>query len=96
MTKDEALKMAYDWLNEYAPTEVVEACKKALEQPAQSEYMVNEGGTGTVLRKSAPAWQGLSDKDVMDLTNFWNISDIEIEPFITMVANKVKEKNNGI
>ena len=41
-------------------------------------------------------WQGLSDKDVMDLTNFWNISDIEIEPFITMVANKVKENNNGI
>lgn len=41
-------------------------------------------------------WQGLSDKDIVDLTNFWNISDIEIEPFITMVANKVKENNNGI
>jgi hypothetical protein len=41
-------------------------------------------------------WQGLSDEDVTDLLNFWNISDIEIEPFITMVANKVKEKNNGI
>jgi hypothetical protein len=25
--------------------------EQALEQPAQSEYMVNEGGTGTVLRK---------------------------------------------
>lgn len=33
MTKDEALKMAYDWLNEYAPDEVVQACKEALEQP---------------------------------------------------------------
>ena len=30
MTKDEALKMAYDWLNEYAPPEVVQACKEAL------------------------------------------------------------------
>lgn len=41
-------------------------------------------------------WHELSDEDVTDLLNFWNISDIEIEPFITMVANKVKEKNNGI
>ena len=39
-------------------------------------------------------WQGLSDADVTDLANFWNISDIEIEPFIEMVARKVKE-NNG-
>ena len=30
----EALKMAYDWLNEYAPPEVVQACKEALEQPS--------------------------------------------------------------
>lgn len=42
-----------------------------------------------------PPWHELSDEDVTDLLNFWNISDIEIEPFITMVANKVKEKNNG-
>ena len=35
MTKDEALKMAYDWLNEYAPPEVVQACKEALVQPTQ-------------------------------------------------------------
>lgn len=35
MTKqtEDALKMAYDWLNEYAPPEVVQACKEALEQP---------------------------------------------------------------
>jgi trehalose/maltose hydrolase-like predicted phosphorylase len=38
-------------------------------------------------------WQGLSDGDVTDLVNFWNISDIEIEPFIEMVVRKVKEKN---
>lgn len=37
MTKqtEDALKMAYDWLNEYAPPGVVQACKEALEQPAQ-------------------------------------------------------------
>jgi trehalose/maltose hydrolase-like predicted phosphorylase len=38
-------------------------------------------------------WQGLSDGDVTDLVNFWDISDIEIEPFIEMVVRKVKEKN---
>jgi len=38
-------------------------------------------------------WQGLSDGDVTDLVNFWNISDIEIEPFIEIVVRKLKEKN---
>ena len=40
MTKNEALKMAYDWLNEYAPLEVVQACKEALEQPVQEPVAV--------------------------------------------------------
>ena len=41
MTKQtEALKMAYDWLNEYAPPEVVQACKEALEQPVQEPVAV--------------------------------------------------------
>ena len=38
-------------------------------------------------------WHDLSDADVTDLANFWNISDIEIQPFIDMVARKVKENN---
>jgi hypothetical protein len=38
MTKDEALKMAYDWVNEYAPPEVVQACKEALEQPLTRDW----------------------------------------------------------
>ena len=37
MTKDEALKMAYDWLNEYAPPEVVQACKDTLEQEERTQ-----------------------------------------------------------
>jgi hypothetical protein len=40
------------------------ADKQAQEQPAQSEYMVNEGGTGTVLRKPAQSWQGLTDDEI--------------------------------
>ena len=41
-------------------------------------------------------WQDLSDEEVTDLTNFWNISDIGIEPFIDKVMRKLKEKNHGI
>lgn len=41
------------------------------------------------------AWQGLSDKDVKDLADFWEVSDIEIEPFIKMVLQKVKDKKHG-
>jgi hypothetical protein len=40
-------------------------------------------------------WQDLSDEEVTDLANFWNISDISIEPFIDKVVRKLKEKNNG-
>jgi flagellar biosynthesis/type III secretory pathway protein FliH len=40
---------------------------KKAEQPSQSEYMVNEGGTGTVLRKTAPSWQGLSDDEILEI-----------------------------
>jgi hypothetical protein len=40
MTKDEALKMAIDWIekqlkSKYSHTDILNACKKALEQPSQ-------------------------------------------------------------
>jgi hypothetical protein len=38
-------------------------------------------------------WQGLSDKDVKDLADFWEVSDIEIENFIKKVLQKVKDTN---
>ena len=40
-------------------------------------------------------WQGLTDDEIKDLANFWDISDIKIEPFIEKVIQKIKEKNNG-
>ena len=40
-------------------------------------------------------WQGLSAAEIKDLANFWDISDIKIEPFIEKVIQKIKEKNNG-
>ena len=142
MTKDEALKMAYDWVNEYAPPEVVQAYKEALEQeertqrtmhcgtadafiamdddhkrrwfvqslreskrrkeledileqPAQSEYMVNEGGTGTVLRKTAPSWQGLSDDEIWNIANFLGKNKEWDYPvmFAKTIEQALKEKN---
>lgn len=41
----------------------------------------------------APSWKGLSDDEVTDLANFWDISDIGIEAFIDKVVRKSKEKN---
>jgi hypothetical protein len=57
--KDKALQMAIECLEYHFEQGawggdlegIIHTCKEALEQPAQSEYMVNEGGTGTVLRK---------------------------------------------
>lgn len=47
-----------------------------------------------VYTHSAPSWQGLSDDEVTDLANFWDISDIGIEAFIDKVVRKSKEKNH--
>jgi hypothetical protein len=41
------------------------------------------------------AWQGLTDDEVENLANFWNISDIGIEAFIAKIEHKLKEKNHG-
>jgi hypothetical protein len=38
-------------------------------------------------------WKGLTDDEIKDLANFWDISDIKIEPFIEKVIQKVREKN---
>jgi hypothetical protein len=42
-----------------------------------------------------PAWQGLTDEELNELADFWDLSDINIEPFIEKVERKVKEKNHG-
>jgi rubrerythrin len=45
MTKDEALKMAIDWIekqlkSEYSHTDILNACKEALEQPTQDYVLI--------------------------------------------------------
>ena len=43
VSKDTALKMAYDWVNEYAPPEVVQAYKEALEQEERTQRTMHCG-----------------------------------------------------
>jgi hypothetical protein len=62
------------------------------EHPSKQEIL-NTISAAVYSQYPKKEWQGLSDGDVTDLVNFWNISDIEIEPFIEMVVRKVKEKN---
>jgi trehalose/maltose hydrolase-like predicted phosphorylase len=62
------------------------------EHPSKQEIL-NAISDAVYAQYPKKEWQGLSDDDVTDLVNFWNISDIEIEPFIEMVARKLKEKN---
>jgi len=49
-TKDEALKMAIEWLDDYTPDEVINACKEALEQPAEPRLVsyAPDGSTCTL------------------------------------------------
>ena len=82
MTKDEALKMAIealeDFSTQYARLEpIINACKAALEQPA---------------------WQGLTDDEIIDMYFQANISPQPHESiigFIRAIEQALKEKNNG-
>jgi hypothetical protein len=58
------------------------------------KVLYEKNGIQTCEILPAPSWQGLTDDDVTDLVNFWNISDIEIAPFIEMVVRKLKDKNS--
>ena len=66
---------------------------KALEQPAQSEYVVNSGGTGTELRQPAQKWVGLSDLEIAKIISaeWWK----EKHKFAKAIEAKLKELNHG-
>ncbi len=95
MTKDEALKMAIDFMktltidvgiktwNEKHRKEAIQACKEALEQPAQEPVAwMNDiafsmdkdeltadkfGDIVPLYTHPAPSWQGLSDDEIMNI-----------------------------
>ena len=74
----------------------LQACKEALEQPAQEPvaWLSTDSKANEIIKSHpAPSWQGLSAAEIKDLANFWDISDIKIEPFIEKVIQRVVEKN---
>jgi hypothetical protein len=104
MTKDEALKMAYDWLTCVSTNnedEVTQACKEALEQPAQEpEYIyVNPvtqeqyAMTKIVNTHPAPSWQGLNDDEIDKIIAYpWG----ETKDWVRAIEQALKEKNNAM
>ena len=112
MTKDEALKMAIECLQfveEYdnyginVAKPVIQACKEALEQPAQ-EPIHNCPNCNSLFTKEihsipAPSWQGLSDDEIFEI-------DKSIDPKISIGIGKtlfaraieqaIKEKNPNL
>ena len=83
MNKDEALRMAIEWLEGgagwCANKEVIQACKEALEQPAQEPVAwmndiaysdeidnlpANRGEIIPLYTHPAPLWQRLSDDEI--------------------------------
>ena len=93
---------------ECADNKTIKACKEALEQPAQEPKsvgfirdLISIDKDGIETYKVTPVythphqWQGLTDDEVENLANFWNISDIGIEAYIAKIEHKIKEKNHG-
>lgn len=101
MNKNEALKMAIDYLDgSYEAHKVRKACKEALEQPAQEPvaivYSMQDGYIGQMVVKDiphktklythpAPSWQGLTAKE---------IASIPLNEYtVQTVERMLKEKN---
>jgi hypothetical protein len=85
--------MNYGRCYEY-PTQLgVKMTKDALDDFPSKQEILKAISDAVYAQYPKKEWHELSDEDVTDLVNFWNISDILLEPFIVMVANKVKEKN---
>ena len=73
MTKDEALKMAIEYIekSQYEKhDEVINACKEALEQPAQNLKLIEDNGNGIKTYEILPThqWQGLTDDEIEEIT----------------------------
>jgi hypothetical protein len=70
---------------------------ETLEQPTYTQEIMQRFIDNAMLTSNLPKrlWQGLTDEEINELADFWDLSDINIEPFIEKVERKVKEKNHG-
>jgi hypothetical protein len=101
MTKDEALVMAMEFIEDtkrhdyslYIHDEVIKACKRALEQPAQEPVTLIRNENGNFSPKHQ--WQGLTDDEIDKVYyktfNTWS-SEVDIE-FGRAIEQALKEKN---
>ena len=103
MTKDEALKMAIETLEAFEITgycdETIQACKEALEQPAQGMKAVSYPKDNKWIDMEAPpapSWQGLSDKEYMVLaSNFTDDENMVVDEigFAHAIEQALRNKN---
>ena len=105
MTKDEALKMAIEALDtlmmekDSIYQQALQACKEALEQPAQEPvkqkvkvlYEKNRIQTCEIL--PAPSWQGLSEEEIDKLYADWERGSWDYINFADAIEQALKEKN---
>jgi hypothetical protein len=107
MSKDEALKMAIDSLEMHVPhyikdrgCKAIQACKEALEQPAQEpvEYLgalaTMDGSVNLYYKKSS--WQELNGDDMHKIIVKYVSVDCTCDPyeFARAIEQALKEKNN--
>ena len=103
MTKDEALKMAIEVMENYndgwTPDEMISAinaCKEALEQPTVAELNDTYLRDTYVEGLNQPTWQGLTDDEINELHHKWimnnNNKDTQYD-FARAIEQALKEKN---
>jgi hypothetical protein len=104
MTKDEALKMAIEALENSLTIQdvAINACKEALEQPLTRDWKhtIDERIARDSKFKEAleqPAWQGLTDDEINELVVDTNadIYGCSIIEFVSAIEQALKEKNHG-
>ena len=101
MTKDEALKMAilqFERINkEYDCTEIIDICKDALAHPAQEPvaWLSADSKANEIIKthpcalaRTAPSWQGLSEKERSKFVGLHCNHDL-----VRAIEQALKEKN---
>jgi hypothetical protein len=103
MTKDEALKMAIDYLGgSYEAHKVRKACQEALAQPEQELVEVGTSGTAPLpkIRYESYQWQGnkefveLSVIDISELSPNAFIDENDIK-FARAIEQALRNKNDA-
>ena len=96
--KDEALKMAIEALltgNQHA--DAINACKEALEQPAQEPVMLNvktHDDTTYKVEVSTHQWQGLTDDEIGNLITPYEYSvHPDLDGLCRAIEQALKDKN---